>query len=71
LVELLYTGEVIAAPKPVRAFFQYKCGKILATLMRQQAAYIAGWPTFHITEETAEKLKRASPAKPLSSLIRP
>jgi hypothetical protein len=25
-------------------------------------AYIARWPAFHITDETAEKMKRISPA---------
>jgi hypothetical protein len=40
----------------------YKCGKILAPLMRQQMAYIAWWSAFGITDETAEKLKKISPA---------
>jgi hypothetical protein len=30
--------------------------------MRQQMEYLAGWPEFHITDETAEKLKKISPA---------
>jgi hypothetical protein len=30
--------------------------------MRQQMDYIAQWPAFHITGETAEKLKTISPA---------
>jgi hypothetical protein len=58
----VYTDEAIAALRLVWTFFWYKCGKILAPLMRQQMAYIAGWPAFHITEETAEKLKKISPA---------
>ncbi|MDR3114398.1 MAG: hypothetical protein LBU25_02645 [Treponema sp.] len=62
-----YTDEVIAALRPVWVFFWYKCGRtydpqILAPLMRQQMRYIAGWPAFHITEETAEKLKKIRPA---------
>jgi hypothetical protein len=56
------TDEVIAALRLVRSFFRYKCGKILAPFMRQQMAYIAGWPDFRITDETAEKLKKISPA---------
>jgi hypothetical protein len=58
----VYTGEVIAAPGLVRAFFRYKCGKILAPLVRQQTEYIAGRPTFRVAKETAEKLKKTSPA---------
>jgi hypothetical protein len=62
-----YTDEVIAALRHVWTFFRYKCGRtegpqILAPLMRQQMRHIAGWPAFHITEETAEKLKKISPA---------
>ncbi|MDR1149698.1 MAG: transposase [Spirochaetaceae bacterium] len=58
----IYTGEAIAAPRLVRAFFRCECGKILAPLVRQQTEYIAGWPAFHVTEETAEKLKKTSSA---------
>jgi hypothetical protein len=58
----LYTDEVIAALRLVWAFFWYKCGKILAPLMRQQMEYIARWPAFGITGETAGKLKTISPA---------
>jgi hypothetical protein len=57
-----YADEVIASLRLVWAFFWYKCGKILAPLMRQQMAYIAKWPSFRITSETAEKLKKISPA---------
>jgi transposase InsO family protein len=58
----LYTDEVIVCLKALWAFFWYKCGKILAPLMRQQMPFIAGWPAFHITPEIAEKLKTISPA---------
>jgi hypothetical protein len=58
----IYTDEVIASLRLIWTFFWYKCGKILAPLMRQQMEYIAGWPAFHITGETAEKLKKISPA---------
>jgi hypothetical protein len=58
----LYTDEVIAALRALWAFFWYKCGKILAPLMRQQMRYISEWPAFKITPEIAEKLKTISPA---------
>jgi hypothetical protein len=58
----VYTDEVISSLRLVWEFFWYKCGKILALLMRQQMRHIAGWPAFHITEEIAEKLTRISPA---------
>jgi hypothetical protein len=58
----VYTSDVIAALKVIWVFFWYKCGKILAPLMRQQMKYIARWKAFRITGETAEKLKRISPA---------
>ncbi|MCL2289264.1 MAG: DDE-type integrase/transposase/recombinase [Bacteroidetes bacterium] len=58
----IYSDEVIAALRLVWMFFWYKCGKILAPLMRQQMAFIARWPAFAITEEIAEKLKKISPA---------
>jgi hypothetical protein len=56
------SDEVIAALKVVWAFFWYKCGKILAPLMRQQMRHIAGWPAFNVTPQVAEKLKTISPA---------
>ena len=58
----IYTDEVINALRLVWTFFWYKCGKILAPLMRQQMVYIAQWPSFAITAEIAEKLKKISPA---------
>ncbi|MDR2042128.1 MAG: DDE-type integrase/transposase/recombinase [Tannerella sp.] len=58
----LYTDEVIASLRAVWAFFWFKCGKILAPLMRQQMPFIAQWPTFNITPHVAEKLKAISPA---------
>jgi hypothetical protein len=54
----IYTDEVIASLRLVWTFFRYKCGKILAPLMR----YIADWPAFHITAEIAAKLETISPA---------
>jgi hypothetical protein len=58
----VYTDEVITALRLVWTFFWYKCGKILAPLMRQQMDSIARWPAFHITGDIAEKLKKISPA---------
>jgi len=58
----VYTDEVINALRQVWTFFWFKCGKILAPLMRQQMQYIALWPAFGITGELAEKLKIISPA---------
>jgi hypothetical protein len=58
----IYTDEVISALRLVWTFFWFKCGKILAPLMRQQMQYIAQWPAFGITEEIAEMLKKISPA---------
>jgi hypothetical protein len=58
----VYSDEVIDALRMVWTFFWYKCGKILAPLMRQQMNYIVRWPAFNITGETAEKLKKISPA---------
>ena len=46
----------------VWVFFWYKCGKILAPLIRQQMNYIAQWPAFKITDEIREKLMNISPA---------
>jgi predicted nucleic-acid-binding protein len=56
----IYTDEVINCLRLVWTFFWFKCGKILAPLMRQQMGYIAKWPAFGITRETAEKLKKIS-----------
>jgi hypothetical protein len=58
----VYSDEVIASLRLIRAFFWYKCGKILAPFMRQQMPYISGWPAFNITPDIAEKLKTISPA---------
>jgi len=58
----VYTDDTINCLRLVWTFFWFKCGKILALLMRQQMRYIAQWPAFGITEEIAEKLARISPA---------
>ena len=58
----VYTDEVIKCLRLVWTFFWFKCGKILAPLMRQQMRYIAQWPAFGISGEIAEKLKTISPA---------
>jgi hypothetical protein len=58
----IYTEEVIASLCLIWAFFWYKCGKLLAPLMRQQLPFIALWPTFGITADIREKLMKISPA---------
>src|SRR5215467_4834326 len=58
----IYNDDVIECLRMVWAFFWYKCGKILAPLMRQQMAYISKWPAFGITQEISGKLKKISPA---------
>ncbi|MDR1095067.1 MAG: transposase family protein, partial [Spirochaetaceae bacterium] len=58
----IYTDEVIASLRLIWTFFWYKCGKILAPLMRQQMDSIASWPAFGITEDIKAKLLTISPA---------
>jgi hypothetical protein len=57
----IYTDEVAASLRLIWAFFWYKCGKILAPLMRQQMGYIASWPAFGITADIKAKLLSISP----------
>jgi hypothetical protein len=58
----IYNDDVINCLRLIWTFFWYKCGKILAPLMRQQMSFIADWKAFGITAEAAEKLKKISPA---------
>src|SRR5215469_10882729 len=58
----IHTDEAVKALRLVWTFFWYKCGKILAPLMRQQMPRIEKWAAFGITPEIAEKLKKISPA---------
>jgi hypothetical protein len=58
----IYTDEVIVCLRLVWTFFWYKCGKILAPLMRSQMPFITQWLAFGITDEIAEKLIQISPA---------
>jgi hypothetical protein len=58
----IYTDEIINCLRLIWTFFWFKCGKILAPLMKQQMHYIAEWKDFGITGEIAEKLKKISPA---------
>jgi hypothetical protein len=58
----IYTEQLICCLRLIREFFWYKCGKILAPLMREQMSFIAQWPAFHISSGIAEKLKTISPA---------
>jgi len=58
----IYDDEVIDRLRRVWTFFWYKCGKILAPLMRQQMRYIAQWKAFAISADIAEMLQKISPA---------
>src|SRR5215469_16021696 len=58
----IYTDEVIRCLRLIWTFFFFKCGKILAPLMRQQMHFIEKWPAFGISGEIAEKLKKISPS---------
>ncbi len=57
-----YNEEVIRVLRLLWVFFRFKCGKILAPLMRQQMRFISEWKAFGITPEIAEKLTEISPA---------
>jgi hypothetical protein len=57
-----YSDETINCLRLVWTFFWYKCGKILAPLMRQQMPFISRWTAFGITNAIAEQLIRISPA---------
>ncbi len=57
-----YNEEVIRVLRLLWVFFHFKCGKILAPLMRQQIHFISEWQAFHITPEIAKKLMEISPA---------
>jgi hypothetical protein len=58
----IYTDEVIASLRLIRAFFRFRCGKLLAPLIRQQMPFIAQWPAFGITPAIRDKLMAVSPA---------
>jgi hypothetical protein len=57
-----YDERFAIALRIIWAFFWYKCGKILAPLLRQQMPFIADWPAFGITGEIRQKLLEVSPA---------
>jgi hypothetical protein len=58
----VYGPEVIESLRVIWAFFWYRCGKLLAPLLREQMAFFESWPPFHITAEVKAKLLRISPA---------
>jgi hypothetical protein len=58
----IYTDEVVNSLRLIWTFFWYKCGKLLAPLLRQQMSFIAAWPGFAITPAIREKLLSISPA---------
>jgi hypothetical protein len=49
-----YTDKVITALRLLWTFFWYKCGKLVAPLIRQQMPFITGCQAFHITSDIAE-----------------
>jgi hypothetical protein len=57
-----YGPEVSASLRALWAFFWYRCGKLLAPLMREHLAFFEAWPAFHITPGIREKLLTISPA---------
>jgi hypothetical protein len=57
-----YNESVIEKLRMLWMFFRWKCGKILAPLLRQQMSFISEWTAFGITEEIAEKLIEISPS---------
>jgi hypothetical protein len=58
----VYGPEVIASLRIIWAFFWYRCGKLLAPLIREQMPFFQAWPDFHITGDIREKLLKISPA---------
>lgn len=60
--KLVYGDDVIASLRIIWAFFGYKCGKLLAVLLRDQMSFFEGWEPFHITSEIKEKLIKISPS---------
>jgi hypothetical protein len=58
----VYGPEVIASLRVIWAFFWYRCGKLLAPLLREQMTFFEAWPPFRITAEVKAKLLRISPA---------
>ena len=60
----IYTDEVIGCLRKLWAFYWYKCGKYLATIIREQMPFleIHRKPNFRITPQIKEKLLAISPA---------
>jgi hypothetical protein len=58
----VYGPDVIASLRTIWAFFWYRCGKLLAPLIRDQMPFFQAWPDFGITSDIREKLLRISPA---------
>ena len=63
----IYTDQVIASLRLIRAFFRYTCGRkrsfrsFWPPLIRQHMPCIASWPAFGISEAIREKLLSISP----------
>ncbi|MDR0474787.1 MAG: hypothetical protein LBH43_14075 [Treponema sp.] len=53
-----YSGGFVTALRKIRAFFSYRCGKILSPFMRGQTGFLE--QPFHLTEKDKELLLSAS-----------
>jgi hypothetical protein len=58
----VYGPKVIASLWTIWAFFWFRCGKLLAPLIRDQMSFFQAWPDFAITPDVRKKLLRISPA---------
>jgi hypothetical protein len=52
---------VIVSLRIIRAFFGYRCGKLLAPLIREQMAFFEAWSPVRITEDIKAKLLTINP----------
>ncbi len=65
-----YTARVLASLILIWKFFDYRCGKLLAPLLRKNMRVIASYPKFQVTKEVQEKLMSISPAT-IDRLLKP
>jgi hypothetical protein len=56
-----YGPEVIVSLRTIWAFFGYRCGKMLAPLIREQMTFFEAWSPFRITVNIKDKLLTISP----------
>ena len=65
-----YSARVLASLILIWKFFDYRCGKLLAPLLRKNMRAIAAYPKFQVTKEVQEKLMSISPAT-IDRLLKP